>query len=227
MGAIFNNRHNLRVLCGFYGNALGDNHIGYISSDLPSQAFVIISGGDNANDKIAEAVRLRLTIDSDETDNPDVTFKVALKIATMRRSIWGIGQTNAVSATAITLKVNQSGSSNACRVGDEVTVLDGVNAGQIRHIASIAGAGTSSCVLTLDEALGSVTESGVNLQLSPFKLVSVQTVTAKEEIPDIFFDVKNKRRGKKFLLKILFTNLSTLAPELTQADLIYDDLGVL
>jgi hypothetical protein len=138
--------------------------------------------------------------------------------------LWVRAQTNAASTVENKLKIN--GTIFRAQVGDEVTVLTGANAGQIRHITAIANQGTSTEEWTLDSNLPNLTEDTAELNVMPFQLVKKHTVTNVSELKELFFNVKNRIKGKKYLLKILFENM-TVTPELHEVQFIYDDLGIL
>lgn len=209
-------------------------HLSYTTSDPAkytigrltegtSRGFVILEVGDSSANKIAEAVKLNLGIANRETGYVANNYTVAVKIYNFRRVLWNYAQTRALSVNAGILKID--GTSFTAQVGDEVTILEGVNAGNVRHITSIASQGTSSEEWTLDSALPNMTESTMALSVLPFQLVRKFTVT-ETELNDQFFNVKDKIKGKKFLVKILFEITSGQAPELSDILFAYDELGL-
>jgi hypothetical protein len=167
-----------------------------------------------------------LNLDSKEIDRRPITFDVSIKVANFKQLIWGYATTNGTSATAITIKVDgtQTGLNNA-EVGDEITVLEGVNAGQIRHIANITNQNTNTETWTLDTALGSTTENNIRIQVSPFKLAKKSTLSSAAKLRDLYFPITKQLQGKKYLTKTVFDNVGSSVPELTQTDFIYNDLG--
>lgn len=189
-----------------------------------TRGYVVLEAGEGTTSKIAEAVKLNLSLSSRDTGFLANNYTVAVKIYNFRRILWNYAQTRAISTAEGVLKID--GTVFTAQVGDEVTVLEGVNAGYVRHIASIANQGTSNEEWTLDTALPNLTESTMALSVPPFQLVKKFTVTSSE-LTDLFFNIKNRIKGKKFLVKILFEISSGTAPELSECLFIYDDLGVL
>ena len=110
---------------------------------------------------------------------------------------------------------------------DEVTILDGVNAGQTAHITAISAQGTNTEEWTLDTSLTDLTETSINLNISPFKLIRKYTFTNLDELKELYFDIQNRIKGKKFFVKLLIENLPVgLMLELRGGQFIFDDLGV-
>lgn len=180
-------------------------HLTLIKESTPSSAtFITNPLAVTGNKKYAEGVKLDLAaLEGGETITADVTVKLA---ATNRR-LWGIQKAKiaGVSTTAITVNGTLLGDVN---VGDEITIMEGANAGLVRHITAITGEGTSTEVWTLDEAITSNIEQDAYISLSPFRKVAKKTVTTATELRDMYFDVKNKYKGKEFLVKVVFSNLS-------------------
>jgi hypothetical protein len=223
-GAIFyDNNYSIHV--SYVTNNPFVKTIGRLFNSTPSTAqYILKCGDDNTNDKIAEAVKLNLGIKTPTTAVANLTFNVTVKLYNFRRMLWVRAQTNAASTVENKLKIN--GTIFRAQVGDEVTVLTGANAGQIRHITAIANQGTSTEEWTLDSNLPNLTEDTAELNVMPFQLVKKHTVTNVSELKELFFNVKNRIKGKKYLLKILFENM-TVTPELHEVQFIYDDLGIL
>lgn len=228
-GAIFFDNNNTIHLSYTTDNP-AKKYIGFLSNTKPASAHYITEIlGQGSNKKTAQGVKYDFGISSRIAETaPVLTFNASVKIYNFKRPLWAQAQTNGASATAITVRVNGSVFTGA-QAGDEITILDGVNAGQIRHIASIASGGTSSETWTLDVALSNNTESGVNISVSPFQLIKKQTVTNLSEIRDLFFDIQNRITGKKYLLKVLIDGMtaSTVTPEIYGGFFIYDDKGLL
>jgi hypothetical protein len=202
--------------------------IGHLSNTAPASSQVIIEAGRGNSNKVAEGVKLAMNLDPKETDRRPITFDATVKVANYKQLIWGYALTNGASSTAITIKVDgtATGNSNA-EVGDEITILEGINAGLIRHIASIANEGTNTETWTLDTALPSNTENAIRISVSPFKLAKKSTLSGAAKMRDLYFPVTKQLQGKKYLIKILFDNVSASVPELTQTDFISNDLGQL
>lgn len=204
-------------------------YIGFINNRKPASAYFITDVlGEGSNKKTGEGAKFDIGISSRTSETaPVITFNASVKIYNFKRPLWGQAQTNNASATAITIRVNGTVFTGA-RVGDEVTILEGVNAGQIRHITSIANQGTNTETWTLDSALSNNTETSVNISVSPFQLVKKQTISNLSELRDLYYDIKNKIAGKKFLLKVLLDGMngSTVTPEIHEGYFIYDDKGL-
>ncbi len=110
-------------------------------------------------------------------------------------------------------------------MGDEVTIMEGTNSGQVAHIIDIDNSTPATEVWTLDTSLTGYTEANAFIQVMPFKLVDKVTFTNLAKLKELYFNIKNKYKGQKFLLKILFDNIGNVPPELIEGDFIYDDLG--
>lgn len=226
-GALF--KSSTSRIIGSYSSTLpAEKKVVELKDDIAPRA-VLIAGpfGSGPTKKTAQNASIGLsTLSSVSVVQAGKSFKVAAKIYNFKRTLWGYGTTNAVSATAITLKVDgTSAGFNNAKVGDEVTILSGANAGQARHIASIAGEGTSTEVWTMDIAFSTTTESGAILQVMPFKLIASKTVTSTtlDELEDIFFDIKNKIKGKRYLLKFVISDISSFPLNIDHVSLDYDD----
>jgi len=204
--------------------------IDHISNSLPNSAHLITApvGGVNANWKLAEAIKLNLGLSPYSVGKGTITFDVEVKIADMRRQIWNYGETNGTASGADKIKVNGANTLyTRVEEGDEVIILKGDNAGKSAHIKSIANAGQTEEEWTLDRALSNVTGNQIMFNLMPFKLVRKLSLNDEERLDYLFFNCKDKQKGKRFLIKILFTNLSGHAmPEVQGVDFIYQDLGI-
>jgi hypothetical protein len=209
-----------------------DYRVATIKSQSPSRALLVSPQlGVGTNNKVAEGVKVDLSI------NPKTTtlissgsFKIAAKIYNFKRQLWGYGVTNGTSTTADTLKVDGTvtGYNNA-KVGDEITILRNANAGEVRHITSISGANTSSEIWTLDSPLPSNTTSGTYFNIQPFQLIKTKTITINDlsELEGVYFDIKNRIKGKKFLVKIVLSDISNVSIVIPSLTFIYDDLGII
>lgn len=228
-GAIFFDNNNT-IHISYTTDNPTKKYIGFLSNTKPATAHYITEIlGQGSNKKTAQGVKYDIGISSRIIETaPVLTFNASVKIYNFKRPLWAQAQTNGASATAITIKVNGTVFTGS-QVGDEITILDGVNAGQIRHIASIASGGTSSETWTLDTALSNTTESGVNISISPFQLIKKQTITSLSELRDLYYDIQNSIAGKKYLLKVLLDGMtaSTVTPEIYGGFFIYDDKGLL
>jgi hypothetical protein len=230
-GAIFFDNNNATHLS--YTTATPNKKfIGRLGNTNPTRAsFITEQLGQSDDEKVAEGVKLTLGVSSAQTTTPNLTFDVSVKICNARRNIFGWGLTNGASTVADVLKIDGSLTAangiNKAQVGDEVTILEGVNAGQVRHINSIANQGTNTEAWTLDSVLPNNTESGIHFNVSPFKLAHKYSMSDVSELQELYFDIQNRIKGKKFLVKILLENMSdNLILELKGGQFIFDDLGV-
>lgn len=206
-----------------------------LKNDTPTQATCIVGPfGKSPGKKAAASISLELApsllAQSLFQNTAEIaTADVSVKIYNFRRQLWAYGYTNAEAPATNKLAVSGTVVSfNNAKVGDEVTVLSGLNAGQIRHITAITGRNTTSEVWTLDSALPVTTESGVYLNIQPYQLVRKQTFTASnyEDMADLLFDVKNRIKGRKYLVKIVIENVTALPLTLQSVTLTYDEQGV-
>lgn len=182
--------------------------------------------GQGVNTKIAEAIRVVLGVNSEQYNQLAITFNITAKIAILGRPLWGYAQQKVLATTYNQIMVDGTVSANfKAQIGDEIIILNGINAGEIRNITNITGQGTVTEIWTLDSILPNYTEANALINVSPFKLIKKYSFTNLNEIKDVFFDIKNKIKGKKFLIKIIIDNMS--APlDIQEINFIYDDQGV-
>jgi len=202
-------------------------HIGHINNAAASKAHLITSPIGSGNfKKVAEGVKLNLGIYSYLTSVFDFNLTVAVKIYDFKRVLWGYAQqkTNSSSHDRITVDGTLSGLNNA-RVGDEITILEGANAGFVAHITSITGQDSATEVWILDSSFSNDIEANALIQVQPFKLIKKHTLTNLSELKELYFNGKNKVTGQKFLLKILVDNIGSVPVELLEGEFYYDDLG--
>jgi hypothetical protein len=157
---------NNRILIGYKDRQTGKKYIAQLSNTPPIRATYVseVLGTGRPHyqriflgptDKTAEALVLNLSPLNSITDTAALTFSVALKIYNFTRQLWGKSVTNAAlgSSHKDQLQVDGTSSSNFdAHVGDEVTILDGANAGQVAHITTIANDSASNETWTLDSA---------------------------------------------------------------------------
>lgn len=226
-GAVFFDSY-YRTHLGYSQSSPAKNSLAVLANNASAPAYLITEKlGQGDNDKVAEAITLSLGVNQEEYIYTPYTFDVYVKIFNFKRLLWSYGITNALSGSTSTLSVNGTVSNfNKAKVGDEVTILDGVNAGKIRHITQITGEGTSSEVWTLDSALPNLTADGTYLSVQPFELVKKHTITNQTELSSLLFNVKNRIKGKHFLAKIVFDNIqSYCVPEIHEGEFIYSELN--
>jgi hypothetical protein len=177
-------------------------------------------------DKTLEGVVLNLGLLNSATEATPLSFNVSLKVYNFRRQLWGHAKTSAslLFPGQIQIDGTQTGSYDA-QIGDEVTILEGVNAGFIAHITNIAYDGLYNETWNLDRLPTYNTEIDMNVQVQPYKLVTRQTFTTLSELKNVFFSV-NGIKGKQFLLKVVFDGIqSGLALELQTSYFVFNDIG--
>lgn len=221
-GAVFNDSL-YRVHTSYETAAPARKYIAFLDT-AALQAFVIVPGGTaNSNLKVAQGVQLNFGLRSrDDTVEAAFTITATVKLYDFKRLLWNTAETNAVSSSADKIRVN--GTTFTAQVGDEVTVLEGQNAGQIRHIQSIANDGLSTEEWTLDSALTGNTENTIRLSVCPFQKISTQTISNAIELRDLYFDAKNRITARKYLIKIVFES-SLFLPDLSEVLFLYNDLN--
>lgn len=207
--------------------------IAELKNETPAYAWVVAGPfGDGVNSKVAEGVKVELTPGSNAQSLFQVSgFDIAVKVYNFRRQLWGAAVSNATAPATNKIAVNGSGAGfGNAMVGDEVTILSGANAGEVRHIIAIADQNTSSEVWTLDSALPNLTEDTAVINVQPFQLVkkfSISNATATElaELKDLYFNAKNRVKGKRYLVKIVITNISNMSLGIGAVSFISKDLG--
>lgn len=202
-----------------------ENYVGEIEEESPSQSVLITEElGQGNNPKYAEAVIASIRFSPNwSTRYSTHTWTVTAKIYDFKRQLYGYGLTNGASATLSTIKnTGNNAVYKSAQVGDEITILNGNNAGEIRHITAIANAGTNTETWTLDSNLPNLTASGVYILITPFKTIGTKSIT---ESGDYFFNIQNRPKGKRYLVKYIFEtdDTDTMIPELTGSSFIYDD----
>lgn len=229
VGAIFFDS-NFDIHVGYSTSNPSRSFIGTLENTAPPKAvFITEKLGLGANNKIAEGLKLNLGFNQISADSYPITFNVHVKLYNFRRPLWTYANVKTLQTVANQIVVDgTSDGVNNAQVGDEITILEGVNAGEIRHITAISGQNTNTETWTLDSNLSSMTESGMVMNVSPFQLVEKKTITSLNELRDLYFNVKNKIKGKNYLAKIVIDNMgSTAIPELQDSFFVYDDSGLI
>ena len=180
-GAVFADvDFNNRILFGYRDVTAGKNFIAQLINTPASKAQWVseavglghikyTKGLLGPTDKSAEAVILNLGVLNSITDPATLSFNVALKVYNFRRQLWGHAVTNAQIAGLNQVQIDGTSADNYdAQVGDEVTLLNGINAGEIGHITGIANKGLSNETWMLDATAPSETEEGISLQVQPF-----------------------------------------------------------
>jgi hypothetical protein len=234
---------------GIFNSTLGNIYIGYATAKpakyyigrlyqtfdgAGSYVFISPVFGQGDTKKVGEAVIISLNPNYSPQyafATPDPNYKLTLKVYEFNRRLFNYATTNAVSTSLNKLKINgssRSALSYQVEIGDEVTILDGINASSIKHITAFTGKGTASEVWTLDSDLAAMTESGVYLEICPFRKIATQTLNTYKWT-DYYFDIGHNPIGKKFLVKAVLEcapGAGILKPEITSLSFIYNDLGI-
>lgn len=232
-GAIFYD-NAFTVHCSYQSLHPAVSVIGSVLNAVPSSAYLITEPkglGDGktsfaGNEKTADAAKLSILQNTRGLGSAPMTFNVSLKLYNYKRPLWSYAQTNLTPGSTTTLNVDGTIFVSAAQVGDEITVLEGANAGLVRHITAIANPGTSNETWTLDSALPGTTETGVYVSAMPFKLVKKFSFTNLIELRDVYFDISSKMKGKRFLLKFYFDNLINANLDIAEGQFIYSDQGL-
>lgn len=229
MGAVFFDSNN-RIHTSYSSQTPAKTYIAKLTNGYAANSgqasFISEKLGAGDNEKVAEGVKFTFGLDTRESERYPLTFDATVKIYNFKRTLWNYAQTNNASTTPEVLRVNGDVKTYTAVVGDEVTILEGVNAGLVRHITSIANPGLSNEQWTLDSVLPSNTESSVLVSVTPFKKVRTYTLSSLSELKELYFDIQNKIKGKKFLVKLHLENLGSLTPEVQSGQFIYDELSV-
>lgn len=213
---------SLRTHVGYQS---GTYNIGSLQTGLPSRAIYIAQAGEETEtDKVAEAVKPDITLDTVDYTAALYSFSVSVKITDGKRQLWTYGTTKAGSTTTTLVVDGTISGINEAEVGDEVTILEGNNAGSIRHITTITGKDTATETWTLDSAVTNSTASGIFFNVSPFKLVKKHTLTSLTELKNLVFGVKSRMKSKHYYVKFLFDDLTTVIPEFRGFEFIYEEL---
>ncbi len=225
-GAIFiNSKHRRLVSHGDSFISPNQDYIGRIRDAGSNSHFIIKGGSRNNKKKKAEALILNLGIPLRETTTADnLNWNIIVKLYNFDRVLWGSAQAKIASTDKGKITINDTVYNLNAQVGDEVTVLEGLNAGEIRHIVSMTGAGTATEVWTLDSDFSELTESGAWLNVSPFKKVGGKTVTTFRVHNDrLFIPIKKSIIGRKFLIKVI---CKTGTIHISSLGFVYDELTV-
>lgn len=232
-------QYNSKSNCLFYSNKTGNSqiYIGYtdgigsVSFDDQASVSSFVSNpvGSGVNRKIAEALKVDLGISETyySSDSP-FSFDIIAKVFPMTKQKQNIAKLKTAMVTNYNKMTIDETVYPQIPIGSEIEFLSGENAGYTRNVISKTGAGTNTAVLTLDRVLPNLqTNTTDYFFFNPFLLIEKKTYTNITEIPEtIWFDIKNKIKGKKFMFKIEIEN-PTVPIELRPMTFIYDDLGVL
>jgi hypothetical protein len=231
LGALFVDS-NTRIHTGYTTTLPSKKNLALIRNLAPAKSFFISEPvGQTTSKKIAKAIRINLGLNTRETTAAATFgFTLAIKVYDYKRQLWqkATQKTTGSSLTQITVDGTISGQ-NEAQVGDEVQILSGGNAGTTAHITAISGQQSATEVWTIDTTLTNNMETNAVMVVSPFRLVRKKTFSSLTKLleDDLFFDIKNKYKAQKYLIKVLFEGVGQPTPALLGGDFIYEDLSVL
>ena len=203
--------------------------IAYLNSSPMSGFWISPILGDGSGMKTGDTIVIPYNIpevDSSSSTLPSYTIDV--KIFNFRRRLFSYAQQKSDGADTTKITINGTVAAYAdAQVGDEVTILSGANAGDVRHIKTITGKGTSTEVWTVDVAFSNNLLTNDAIQLTPFKRVGTVTVSQKDDTINSVFDCKLKPTGQKFLIKVLIKDVVyTKGIELQELEFYYNERGI-
>lgn len=232
VGALFRSSNNQRYISYEESFFDADDYLGriYLSPKENIESYFITPKVGSGNQKKkAEAIILDLSYSFERYQtfaNPDWEIKV--KLYDLERPLWGYSLTSMLSTARDLVIVDATVAEFAhAQIGDEVTVLEGRNGGEIRHIRRIDSTATATEYWWLDSDLSYLTELYAYLNLAPFKLVGEKTITQQDIIQGrVFIPVKNKLVGRKFLIKVTAKlGENEAIPHFGPIQFVYDELG--
>lgn len=225
---------NIKSIFYGAGNTTGRVYVGtttgieYLVRDTQPPVAVYITNplGQGETIKYAEGLKLNIGVSRQvyASESP-FTFKVITKICSMEKQIQDYGLVKTDQTLANKIVVNETVYQPAS-VGDEIEFLKGNNAGYSRNITAITGSGTATATYTFDRDLPALSVANDTFQKTNFRLVKAQTFTNVTRIPEIYHGVKNRYKGKKFLIKIEIEG-ATVPLEIRPSYFIYEDIGVI
>lgn len=196
-------------------------HLTTLTEAAPSHAYVITKPvAQNGNAKNLGSIKADMAVVSGADA---ISGTVSVKVAAINRRLWGIQKAKTAGANTTSIVVDGTLLSDV-QVGDEVVVMQGANAGLSRHISAISGSGTTTETWTLDTALTGAIEANCYVSVTPFRKVATKTVTSATELRDMYFNCQNSYKGKKWLVKVQFENL-TVPVEILEIAALAQDQG--
>jgi hypothetical protein len=214
------------IFVGYRDTFLSKNYIGslVLSGGQIAHHYTEILAS-SATEKSAVGIVLNLGLGTVLSSVQNLTANIAVKLYNFRRPLWGVNVTNAQLVDLNKIQVNGTNAAlTRPAIGDEVTFLEGVNAGLTRHVTNIANSGALNETWTLNAALPSAVETSVRMSIQPFVLIERKTLTSPAQLPELHFNAKDKCRGKKFLVKVVIDS-SNAQLEMHESEFLLDDLG--
>lgn len=220
------------IYFGLSSNTSGSTryHIALFIQSVPSTCNYITEPlGTGLNQQTAEGVKLVLGASQDGLSGSNLfTFNVSVYLYDLHRQLWQYAQVKADSSIGqgSLIKIDGTTANYAeAEVGDEVTFIDGRNAGETRWIASISNQGTANELWTVNAPFTNLPKLGEFLNLSPFKWLGTNSVSSATKVTDMWFPCRQKIQGKRFMVKVVFDNISYVVPELQAGELLVSDKG--
>ncbi|HEY0141284.1 MAG TPA: hypothetical protein VGF48_10330 [Thermoanaerobaculia bacterium] len=213
------------IFVGYRDSFLGKNYIGSLiqaGGQIAQYYSEIISAGSKT--KPAVGVVLNLGLGTVLSSVQNLSMNIAVKLYNFERPLWGVNVTTA-ELTTTTLQVNGTTAGlTRASVGDEITVLEGLNAGLSRHVTAITNAGQLNETWTLDAALPNATETNVHISVQPFVLLERKTITSPADLPEMYFNARGRSKGKRFLAKVVIDSANAQV-ELHPSEFLCEDIG--
>lgn len=196
-------------------------------SQNPTNAvFITNPVGEGETKKVAKQIKLSLReVLTESGVDTTKSFTIIAKIYSMKNQMTRYAQVKTTQTLANKIVVDETIFRPAV-VGEEVEFLQSNNAGYSRNITAISGGGTNTATYTLDRDLPALSASSDNIAITSFELIKAKTYTTSEDLEEILFDIKNSPKGRHFMIKIEFENL-TIPVELPPIAFLYDDLGII
>lgn len=196
------------------------------SQNTTNAVFVTNPVGEGETKKVAKQIKLNLREALSESGvDTTKSFKIIAKIYPMKKQMTRHAQVKTTQTLANKIVVDETIFRPAV-VGEEVEFIQSNNAGYTRNITAITGSGTNTATYTLDRDLPALSASSDNINITSFELIKVKTYTTSEELEEVLFDIKNAPKGRHFMIKIEFEDL-TIPIEIPPMSFIYDDLGII
>lgn len=209
----------------FGGTTTGIDYL-LTDSEPPVATYISSPIGQGENWKYAEGLKMTLGVaPQNSVKQSPYSFKIIAKICPMEKQMFNVGLVKTTMADTTHVVVNES-TYHIASVGDEIEFIDGESAGYSRNITAISGSGTATATYTLDRAVPTVVSANYHFFITPFRLIRVKTYTNVSEMPIVEFEIKNRPKGKKFLIKIDIED-ANVPIEVRPFTFLYDDTGTI
>lgn len=209
----------------FAGTTTGIDYL-LNDSEPPVATYISNPVGKGENWKYAEGLKLNLGVSPQNSEKQSpYSFKIIAKICPMEKQMFNVGVVKTTMADTTHVVVDETVYHIASE-GDEIEFLDGESAGYSRNITSISGSGTATATYTLDRAVPTVVSANYHFFITPFRLIKVKTYTNVSVMPIVEYEIKNRPKGKKFLIKIEIED-ANVPVEIRPSIFLYDDTGTI